>query len=339
MTRKTARRALDFYSGGVMLTQRFMVPMLSVCMTLPGAGAGVVCAQYYPNKTIRMVTGTVGSSVDSVARPIAQGLAGNMGQPVIVDNRGGGVVPGETVAKAAPDGYTLLVHASTFYFAPLLQKTPYDPVKDFSPITVATSSPGILVVHPSVPVKLVKELIALAKARPGELNYASGNSGSIPHLAAELFKAMAGVNIVHIPYNGSGPALNGLIGGQVHLMISAAGPLTPHVKSGRLKALAVTSATPSALAPGLPTVAASGLPGYESASMTGIFAPVNTPETLINRLNQEIVRVINTPEAKERFLNSGVETVGGSPQELAAAVKSEMARMGKVIKDAGIRVE
>jgi tripartite-type tricarboxylate transporter receptor subunit TctC len=302
--------------------------------------AGVVCAQTYPNKPIRMVTSAAGGSADFAARLIAQGLTGDLGQQVVVDNRGGSVSTSVAiVAKAPPDGYTLLLYASSLWIAPLLQQVSYDPIKDFSPITLAASSPYILVVHPTVPVTSVKELIALAKAKPGELNYGSSGLGTANHLAAELFNAMAGVSIVHVPYKGAGPALNALIGGQLQVMFPSAGSVTSHIKSGRLKALGVTSAGPSALAPGLPTVAAAGVPGYESLLMIGVFTPAGVPAAIINRLNQEIVKALRKADTKERLFNAGVEAVGGTPAQLAASVKSEMVRLGKVIKDAGIRAE
>ncbi|MBI4188930.1 MAG: tripartite tricarboxylate transporter substrate binding protein, partial [Betaproteobacteria bacterium] len=263
-------------------------------------------------------------------------------QVVIVENRGGSpAIAGETVAKATPDGYTLLLGTNSLWILQLIQNTPYDTLRDFSPLTIASRSPNILVVHPSLPVKSVKELIALAKAKPGALSYASGPVGSAPHLAPELFKAMAGVDIVRIGYKGGAPALNGLIGGEAQLMFAVAsgGVMTTFVKSGRLRALAVTTAQPSELAPGLPTVAASGLPGYESDTIAGMLAPARTPARLINRLNQEIVRVLNRADVKERLFNVGTEVVSGSPAEFAAVLKSEMAKWGKVIKDAGIRAD
>jgi tripartite-type tricarboxylate transporter receptor subunit TctC len=318
---------------------------LSIAAMVVGAGIAVAqtsatSAQTYPNKPIRIVTPEIGGSQDVAARILSQGLAGPLGHPVIVDNRASGVIPGEIVAKARPDGYTLLLYAGTFWLQPFVRKNvPYDPVKDFSPITLVVVSPTVLVVHPALPAHSVKELIALAKAKPGELNYAMGSVGSANHLAAELFKAMSGVNMMGIGYKGNGPAVTGLISGQVQLMFATASSIVPHVKSGRLRALAVASAQPSALVPDLPTVAASGLPGYESTSTTGFFAPAKTPAAIIDRLNRESVRFLRTEEAKERFLRIGAEPVGSSPEELAAKVKSEMARMGKVIRDAGIRPE
>jgi len=308
----------------------------------PSTGSGQATStssgQGYPTKIIRIVTSAPGGGSDVLSRLIAPGLTESLGQQVIVDNRGS-IAP-EIVAKAPPDGYTLLVSGSPLWVLPLLRaNTPWDAVKDFAPITLAVSSPSILVVHPSLPVKSVKELIALAKARPGELNYASGTPGATPHLAAELFKVMAGVNMVRVGYKGTGPGILGVMSGQVELMFPNAGSAMPHVRSGRLRALAVCNAQPSALVPGLPTVAAAGLPGYETSSPQAVLAPAKTPVTLVNRLHQEIVRVLNRADVKERLFNSGGEAVGSSPERFAATIKSDIVRMGKLIKDAGIRVE
>ena len=219
----------------------------------------------------------------------------------------------------------------------LRENVPWNPVKDFAPIALAVSAPNIVVVHPSPPVKSIKDLVALAKAKPGVLNYASGATGATSHLAPELFKAMAGINIVHIPYKGAGAALNGLMGTHVQVMFPTAGSVIPHVKAGRLRALAVTGAQPPALAPGVPTVAASGLPGYESVAPYGVMAPARTPHALINRLNKEIVHVLGKSDVQERFFSVGVEVVGSSPEQLGQTIKSDMEKWGKVIKDAGIR--
>ena len=292
--------------------------------------------QDYPNKVIRIVAGSVGGGNDFVARVVAQGITSPMGQPVIVDNRGPGVIPIEYAAKMPPDGHTLLVNGSTLWTIFLLQKTSYDPLRDFAPITLATIVPNLLVVHPSLPVKSVKDLIALAKARPGELNYASTTTGGSGHLAGELLKSMAGVNIVRIPYKGNAPQISAVISGEVEIAIADIGLLEAHAKSGRVRAIAITSAQPSALYPGMPTVAAT-VPGYELIGTTGIYAPAKTPQPIINRLNQEMVRVLRTPDIKEKFLSTGTEVIASSPEDLAALIKSDMARMAKVIKDAGIK--
>jgi len=304
--------------------------------------AGTAIAQSYPSKTIHIVTAEPGGSNDFMARLIAQGLTGNLAQQVIVENRGGagGIIAAQTVAKALPDGYTLLLYTGPLWLLPFMRDSvPYDPVRDFSGITLAARAPNVLVVNLALTVKSVEELIFLAQTRPGELNFGTSGSGAGNHLAAELFKSMARVNLVRIPYKGAGPALNELISGQLQLMFPAAVLAAPHVKSNRLRALAVTSAQPSALFPRLPTVAASGLPDYESAAMFGVFAPARTPLVLVNRLNQEFVRVLNRADVRERLFNAGAEVVGSSPEHLAAAIRSEMAKLGKLILEAGIRDE
>jgi hypothetical protein len=315
---------------------RVFILSLTIAPGLPCVATAF--GQDYPVKPVRMVTAEPGGGNDFAARLIAQGLAGELGQRIIVDNRGIGAA--EIAAKAPPDGYTLLLYGNPLWLLPLLRNNaPYDAVRDFSPVTLAARSPLVVVVHPSVPARSIRELIALARARPGELNYGSGGAGSTPHLAVELFKSMAAVNIVRVAYKGNAQSLNDLIAGQVQLMFTTSGPVWPHVKSGRLRALAVTSAEPSPLAPGLPAAATAGLPGYESSSVYGVFAPAGTPATIIARLNREIVRLLNRPEVKERFLGSGVDTVGGTADQLAATVKSEITKWGKVIRDAGIRDE
>ena len=300
--------------------------------------AGMVSGQDYPNKPIRIVTSGLGGGTDFVARLIAEGISGPLGQSVVVENRAN-ITGAEIGASATPDGYTLVVQGQALWIGPLLQKLSYDPVKDFSPITLTDRSPGLLSVHPSLPVTSVKELIALAKAKPGQLNYASTAAGSAGHLAGELFKAMAGVNIVWVPYKSMAVAVTDLLSSRVQMMFTSPSPVAAHINSGRLKALAVATAQPSPLLPGLPTVAATGLPGYEAASITVVFAPAKTPASIINRLNRESVRVLSTEVAKKKIFSIGAEAVGSSPQEAAAAIKSDMAKYGKVIKDAGIKVD
>ena len=300
--------------------------------------AGLAGAQDYPNRVIRIITATPGSGSDFTARLIAQGISGPLGQTVIVENRPSNLT-GEIAVKALPDGYTLLVEGNSFWFAPLLQKTPYDVLRDFSPITIALFAPNIVVLHPSVPANSINELIALAKAKPGQLNYGSSGTGSSQHLAIEMLKSMAGINIVHVPYKGNAPALAGTIANEVQLMSSSAAAAAPFLKSGKLKVLAVTSAKPSALFPGLPTVASAGLPGYDLASRTGLFATGKPPKAVINRLNLEIVRALRTPEIKEKFSSAGVETIGNTPEEFTAIIVSEIAIIGNVIKDAGIKAD
>lgn len=321
-----------------MLLPRFVGWMFSIAiLALYTCGAS---GQNFPNKAIRIVTNAAGGGADLAARLIAQRLTNSVGQPVVVDNRGGtGIAPALAVSNASPDGYTLLLSSGALWTLPLLETTPYDPITDFLPITLAARSPNILVVHPSLPVKSVKELIALAKAKPGALNYGAGGRGSSNQLAAELFKAMAGVNIIGINYKGGGPALNDLIAGHVQVMFASVGSVAPFIKTGRLRALAITSAQPSELFPALATVAASGVPGYEVTTVYVLFAPSKTLPTIIKRLNEEIVRVLNRPDVQEKFFNAGVEVVGSSPERLAVTIKSEIATLGKLIKDAGIRQE
>lgn len=294
-------------------------------------------AQAYPAKTLRIVTSGVGGAGDIVSRLIAQGIAPELGQQVIVDNRAAGPIPVEVTVKAAPDGYTMLLYGSVTWLGPYLRANAPDPMRDLLPVTWASVAPNILVVHPSLPVKSVKELIALTRSRPGALNFAATGTGSSPHLAAELFKAMARVDIVRVNYKGAGSALADLVGGQVQMMFATASSAAPFLRSGRLRALGVSSPKPSVLAPGLMPIAAAGLPGFESESISGMFVPAATPAAIVQRLNTEIVRYLHTPQAKEKFISVGVEAVGSTPEQLIAAMTAEMARMGKVIRDAGIR--
>ena len=252
------------------------------------------------------------------------GLTAGLGQQAIVDNRGSGVIPGEIVARARPDGYTLLSFAGTFWLQPLLRKSvPYDPVRDFAPITTTVSLPTLLVVHPSVAATSVKDLIALARVKPGELNCGSGAVGSPNHLAAALFKSMTGVNMVTINFRGTGPAVLGLLSGQVQLMFSNGVAVMPHVTAGKLRALGVASLKPSPLVPGVPTIAESGVPGYESSIMSGFWAPAGTPHAVVERLNRETVRFLNTAEVRERLFRLGAEPAGSTPAELGAFVKAD----------------
>lgn len=309
------------------------VGLLSVSLITSSA----LCAQDYPSRPIRFVTAAVGGGNDFAARMIAQGLTLNLGQQVIVDNRGGSHIPQLTVSKATPDGYTILVQNNTVWVAPLLEKVAYDHFAELTPITLTARAPNILVVHPSLPVNSVKDLISAAKAAPGEINYASGVVGSSNYIAGELFKAMAGVNLVRISYKGSGPALIDVMAGQVKIMFATTTSSSGHVKSGKLKALAITSAQPSALVPGLPTIAASGVPGYASESIYGVWAPAKTPAAILRRLHQEIVKVLGAPQTRERFFGTGAEVVASTPDVFAAEIKAESARLDKVFRSAGIR--
>ena len=300
----------------------------------PGSG------QAYPDRPIRLVTSAVGGSTDFAARLVASGLSSNLNQPIIVDNRGGGLVGIEIAARAVPDGYTLFYAGSILWLLPLLQENvSYNTLRDFAPVSLVVDSPNIILVHPSVAAKSVKELIALAKAKPGALHYGSGGAGSSGHLAAELFKAMAGVNIVRVPFKGTGPALTALLSGEIQVLMGSSGGTTPHIKGGKVRALAVTSAKRSDSYPELPTVAEAGVPGYEYGQTSGLFAPARTPVAIINRLSRETARAINRPEIKDKFAASGGDVEGSTPQEFSAKIKSEIVRLGKVIKDANIRAE
>ena len=293
-------------------------------------------AQTYPVRPVRIVTALPGASGDLIARLLSQGLTSTLGQQVIVDNRPG-YLSIETVAKAPPDGYSMLVYASTMWIAPLMEKLPWDALRDFSPVTLIASTPGTVVVHPSLPVKSVRDLINVAKGRPGQLNYGSSPPGSTQHLAGELFKSLAQVDVLNVPYKSSGAAQIGLLGGEVHVMFPAAGSIAPHAKSGRVRLLAVASPQPSAFFPGVPTVMESGVPGYEFVTVTGLFAPAGTPAGLVLQLNAGVAQVLTKPDVKERLFNEGMDIVAGPPEQLATAMKSEVARFGKLIRDGGIR--
>ena len=308
---------------------------LACAAALAASGTGAACAQTFPSKPIRIVTGGAGGGNDIAARIIAQALTGSVGQQVIVENRASGFIPGETVAKAPPDGYTIALSGRSHWIAPLtVAKPPYDPARDFAAITLPASTPNVLTAHPSLPVRSVRELLAFARARPGELNYGTSGVGSGPHLAAELFKSMAKLDIVRVNYRGMGAVYTDLMAGQVHLAFGSAPGVMPHVKSGRLRGLAVTSPQPSALAPGLPTVAAAGLSGYSFVSPFGIFAPAATPKPVVGALNEAIVRVLHQPEVKARFFRAGMEVVGSTPAELDSMVKQDMAALGGIVRPA-----
>lgn len=301
-------------------------------------------AEPYPNRPLRMIVPfPPGGSTDIMARLVAQKLSEKLGQQVIVDNRGGagGTIGMNMAAKAAPDGYNLMMSTSITHTvgASLYSKLPYNVLTDFAPITLAASVPLLLVVNPAVPAKSVKELIQLAKEKPGQLNYASPGSGTSGHLAAEMFKSMADVDIVHVPYKGGGPAVVDLIGGQVQMLILSAVATLPHVKSGKLRALAVTGSTRSPNLPDIPTVSESGLPGYEVVLWYGVSAPAKTPAAIIDRLNKDLVSIMQSPEMRERLAREGGRPVGTTPQEFEKIIRADVEKWSKVVAKAGIKAE
>jgi len=299
-------------------------------------------AQTYPVKTVRIVVGyPPGGPTDVIARTVAQKLTIALGQQVIVDNRPGasGMIGAEQVVKAAPDGYTLLTVPITYAVTPsVYPKMPYDAEKDLAPVALVASSPFILVVHPTLPVKTVKELIALAKSRPGQINYASASTGGMPHLAGELFNMMTGVKLTHIPYKGAAPATVDLLAGQVSLMFNNMLSAMPLVKAGKLRAVAVTSLKRSAAIPELPTIAET-VKGFEASGWYGAFAPAATPKDIIAKLNAEINKLMRLPDVAQRLAGDGVEAASMTPAEFGAYLHSEIAKWGKVVKISGTTVD
>jgi tripartite-type tricarboxylate transporter receptor subunit TctC len=302
-------------------------------------GIGCATAETWPSRPVRIVVPyPPGGGTDIVVRAIGPRLSERLGQPVVIDNRGGAtsIIGTETVAHAAPDGYTLLsqTNAGLVILPHLNPRLPYDPVRDFVPITLAASQPYLLVVYPKLPATSVAQLIALAKAKPGQLNYATSGKGSSTHMATVLFCRMAGVDMVHVPYKGSGPAVADLIAGQVQLRFSSIPPSLPHVKSGRLRALAVTSAKRFGLLPGLPAVAET-VPGFEVESWYGFLAPARTPEAVIRKINADVAAVLKDADVKSRLEASGAEAVGSSPARFGEVIRAELKRWGPVVKEAG----
>ncbi len=306
-------------------------------------GAASAAESAYPTKPIRMIVAVPpGGPADTLARLVAPKLTESLGHTVVIDNRPGanGIIAYETTARAAPDGYTFTaVAAGVVINASLYGKVPYDPLKDFAPITLGITVPNILVVHPSVSATSVKDLIALAKARPGTLAFASAGNGTSGHLALEVFRMAAGIDVTHVPYKGGGPALAEVVAGQVQALFSIALAATPQIKAGRLRALGVTSQKRSSVAPELPTIAEAGFPGFEVIGWFGWLAPAATPRPIVNRLNAELVRALKVPEVRDRLLAQSTEPVGNSPQEFAAFMRSEHEKWSRVIRAANIRVE
>lgn len=301
-------------------------------------------AQAFPSKPLRLIVPfPAGGATDIVGRLLAQKLSDSLGQPVLVDNRGGagGTIGSDLAAKAAPDGHVLLLGtSSTHAVAPALYpKLSYEPARDFAPVTLAASATILLAVHPSVPAKDVRGLVALAKQRPGALAYASSGNGGISHLVGEQFSAMADIRMLHVPYKGDTPALADLAGGQVALMFGTAVSFLPYVKSGRLKALAVTNPKRSAIMPEVPTVAESGLPGFDALQWFGVYAPAGTPRDVITRLNADLVKILRLPDVRETLANLGAEVVGNTPEQFAEFQRADAAKWARVVKASGARID
>jgi tripartite-type tricarboxylate transporter receptor subunit TctC len=320
--------------------RRWILPLPALALV-----AGLVQAQGYPDKPVRMIVGfPPGGGTDVVARIITPRLSENLGQPVVIENRPGatGTVAAGQVARAPADGYTLMMgHVSVNAIAPsLFPKLPYDVIKDFAPVTLTASVPHFIVVHPSLQVTSVKELIAYAKAQPGKLSFPSAGNGSTPHLAGEMFKSMAGVELVHVPYKGTGQSMQDLLAGQHQVAFDTMPAAAPYVRAGRLRAIAVSSAKRVAEFPDLPTVGEAGVPGYQITTWYGVFAPGGTPPAIVNRLHAEITKAMQAPDTRTKLVDIGVDdTVTRSPEEFAAIVRNDTARYAKVVKEAGLRLD
>jgi len=318
-----------------------LVCVASAFTCIPGAASA---QQPYPSKPIRFVVPyPAGGPLDTVARLLGQRVSESVRQPVVVDNKpgAGGNIGADAVAKAAPDGYTILMGAvATHAINPTLYASmPYDASRDFTPVTQVASTPNVLVVNPSIPATNVREFIAYGRANPGKLNFGSGSTGSAGHLAGELFKTMTGIDMTHVPYKGASPAMNDLVGGQIHLMFDNLASSLAQVRAGRIRALAVTTSRRSELAPDLPTVIESGLPGFDISTWFGIFVPAATPRDVVDRLHGEFTRALAQPDVREKMLNLGAEPVGNRPEEFAAFIRGEAEKYAQVIRASGAKVD
>jgi tripartite-type tricarboxylate transporter receptor subunit TctC len=319
-----------------------LVISIAVLTFGPWSGMPHAAEANYPNRPIRLLVGyPPGGPADVTARLIAPHLSESLGQQIVIDNRAGagGTVAATLLARAEPDGYTISIVANgEMAISPNLRKVPYDPLKDFAPVSRIGSNQLALVIHPSVQAKSVAELVALAKAKPGAVNFASAGTGSTAHLAGELFKSLAAINIVHVPYKGAGPAMADLIGGQVHMLITGYPGALPHIKSGKLRALGVTGAKRLAAAPDLPTIGET-VKGYEVTSSYGVLLPVRAPKSIVARMHHEVATVVKKPDIQEKLVALGFEPEGNTPAEFAAQIKSELAKWAKVVKIANVAVE
>jgi tripartite-type tricarboxylate transporter receptor subunit TctC len=320
-----------------------MRALLLLALSLPFLAYSQPYPAVFPSKPIRLIVSyPAGGGADAMARLVSPKLAEALGQPVLVENRGGasGTIAADLVAKASPDGYTLLLDATNHAVNPsLLPKLPYDPDKAFAPVTLLALFPNMVVVHPAFPANSIRELIQKIKAEPGKIAFASSGNGSAQHLAGELFRQRAGLDMVHVPYKGGGPALVDVMGGQVPLYFGNMASALPHVKNGKLKALAITGSKRSPAAPDLPTVAESGIPGYQVYEWNAIFAPAGTPPAIVNRLQAEIAKVVKIPEVRDRMLALGAEIVASTPADLGAWVREQTASWTKVVRAANIKPE
>lgn len=320
-----------------------MLKLISIASALLACALPMTAAAQsaYPTKTVRFIVGqSPGGATDVVARLVAARLGEQVGQNVIVENRTGaaGSIGATFVVNSAPDGYNLLIVSSSYAINPsLYTDLPFDPVKDLAPVTLIAEAPFLLVVHPSMPVRSVKDLVALAKANPAVLNFASGGKGSSGHLAGELFKFMTGADMVHVPYKGAGPALIDVMAGNVHLTFGSVLSSVGHVKRGRLRALGVTSATRSTGLPDLPTIAEAGVKGYQRTTWYGLLAPANTPAAILNRLSEEVRKAIQSPSVKNKIVTDGAESIGSTPIEFQKHLAAEMKQAAEIIKRAGVK--
>ena len=305
------------------------------------AVSALVVAQDYPSKPIRLILPVApGGGIDLSARRISPKLTEYLGRPVVIENRAGAstTIAGEVVARAAPDGYTLLMGTSTLTILPsILTKIPYDLIRDFAPVSQVVQMPNILVSHPSLPARSVKDLITFAKTRPGQLNFGTGGFGGNPHLAMELFLTKTGLKIVHVPYKSQGPAVADVMAGHLHMMMANILSSLPHVNNSRLRAYGVTSAKRASVAPAIPTIAETGVPGYEVVQWYGILAPANTPREIIAKIHGATARAVQDPGVKDSFFGDGGETIGSTPDDFAAVIRAELGKWSKVVKDAGIK--
>jgi len=314
-----------------------------LCVIAAALLAPLAGAQGYPSKPIRMILSVpAGATPDVTARLVMPGLSQLLGQPLVADNRGGagGLIGAELAAKAAPDGYTLFISSpGALTILPHLRKVPYDTLQDFTPVSLISVGPFVLIAHSSVPAKTIKELIALARAQPGKLNYASAGNGVANHLAMELFKQMTGVEITHVPYKGAPQAVTDVVAGHMNMMFNSIAPIVGHIKAGRVQVLGISSSKRSPQLPDVPTISEAGVPGYEAENWFGLFAPARTPQRIIARLNDAVVKVVRSPEIRSQFAALGADAVGNSPEEFATFVRRDMERYARVVKLSGAKLD